>query len=213
MRHPRRVSGVVGVLAALAACGPSEKQSKAGQSQAESVASEPMSHDLGPFFHAEMEMKERVMEVEGTDVADSWLRKMIEHKRGAVELSNILLQKLPSGPVAEMAHATADKQTKEIAELQRLLRNGAPDHQSAFLYQPALAKMHDAMMEAEGVDLSEVWLRKMLAHHKGGVEMSNELLHQKDVPPAIRSKAEATRSGQHREIQMFEYLLRKERNN
>jgi len=201
------------VLAALAACGPSEKQNKADQSRAESVASEPMSHDLGPFFHAEMEMKERIMEVEGTDAADSWLRKMIEHKRGAVELSNILLQKLPSGPVAELARATVDKQIKEIAELQRLLRNGAPDHQSAFLYLPALARMHDAMMEAEGADLSETWLRKMLEHHKGAVEMANVLLHQNNVPPATRSKAEAARSDQHREIQMFEHLLREVRTN
>ncbi len=213
MRYPEKASGLVTMLAALAACGTSEKQSEAVPNQAESASGEPMSHDMGPFFQAEMGMKERIMEVEGTDAADSWLRKMIEHKRGAVEMSNALLQQLPSGRVAGMARATVDKQTKEIAELQRLLRNGAPDHQSSFLYQPALAKMHDAMMEAEGADLSETWLRKMLVHHKGSIEMANVLLRQKNVPMAIRNKAEANRSDQHREIRTFEHLLRKARTN
>lgn len=201
------------MLAALAACGPSERHREAAANQAESAAGETMSHDMGPFFQAEMEMKERIMEVEGADAADNWLRKMVEHKRGAIEMSNVLLQQLPSGRVAGIARATVDKETKEIAELQRLLRNGPPDHQSAILYQPALAKMHDAMMEAQGADLSETWLRKMLAHHKGAVEMANVLLRQKNVSPAIHNKAEAVRNDKQREIQMVEHLFRKVRAN
>ena len=211
MRDLRRVSAAVSMLAALTACGPSEQQSKAARSQAESVASEPMSHDLGPFFQAEMEMKERMIEAEGIDAADSWLRKTIEHNRGAIEMSKALLQQLPSGRVAALARATVDRETREIAALRRLLREGAPDHLSAMPYHPALVRMHDAMMEAQGANPSEIWLRKMQAHHKGSIEIATILLRQKNVPPVIRTKAETTRREQRREIQILEHLLREKR--
>jgi len=43
-------------------------------------------------------------------------------------------------------------------------------------YPPAEMKMHEKMMGAIGSDASETWVRKMIEHHRGGVEMSQIVL-------------------------------------
>src|SRR3546814_15689057 len=39
-------------------------------------------------------------------------------------------------------------------------------------YGPAEMKMHQKMMGAVGPNASETWVRKMIEHHRGGVETS-----------------------------------------
>lgn len=163
-----------------------------------------MSHEMAPFFHAEMLMKERMMNAVGIDAGDNWVRKMIEHHRGAVAMSMIFLQQNPSGDLAEMAQATVDKQTKEIADLEKLVQNGPPDH------QPSMATMHEAMMEVQGADVSEAFMRKMLEHHRGAVAMSDVLLLRGNVSSEIRRKAEKTKSDQQKENRLLERMLRGE---
>lgn len=203
--HTRR-GLLLPLLVSLAACGSdqaaNETPNVAGQ------AADTMSHEMGPFFQAEMLMKERMMNAVGTDTGDNWVRKMIEHHRGAVAISVIFLRQKPSGDVAAIAQSAVDKQTKEIADLGKLVQNGQPDHQSASLYQPAMVKMHDALMEVQDTNVSETFMRKMLEHHRGAVAMSDVLLQQGDVSSEIRRKAQKTKSDQQKEIQALKGMLR-----
>lgn len=210
MRRVSNYTVLLPLLVALAACGSDKAEKQSTNVVGQTPATDTMSHEMGPFFQAEMLMKERMMNAVGIDVGDNWVRKMIEHHRGAVAMSKIFLQQYPSGDLAEMAQAIVDKQSKEIADLEKLVQNGQPDHESASLYQPSMAKMHDAMMEVQGADVSETFMRKMVEHHRGTVAMSDVLLLRRNISSEIRRKAEKIKSDQQKESHLLERMLRGE---
>lgn len=164
----------------------------------------------GPYSEAETRMNEAMMAAVGVNVGDSWVRKMIAHHRGAIEMSNLVLAQNPSADVATMAHEVIAKQTAEIADLEKLVTNGNPDAASAEPFRSAATTMHEAMMAAEGADVSETYLRKMLAHHTGAIAMSDAVLARQGVSPAIRLLAEKVRTDQQQEVAMAEAMLRGE---
>ena len=159
-----------------------------------------------PFAQSEMQMSERMMAAVGTDVGDSWVRKMIEHHQGAIDMSQIVLQQNPTAGVAEMARMTVEKQGKEIEDLRKLVKQGSPNAQSGELYRPAMTQMHQAMMAAKGADVSETFMRKMLEHHRGGVTMSDVAL-QNGVSGTLRQQVQKTRDDQQKEAKMVEAML------
>lgn len=146
-----------------------------------------VSHDLGPFFHAEMEMEEAMMAAEGKDAGDSWLRLMIAHHKGGMEMARVFLQHEPGGPISEFARRELARQTAETSGFTRMLEDGPSSHESAWIYQPAVNAMHDRMMEVQGVGIREAWILKMIEYHRGAVEITSILLKQSNIPPAIRS--------------------------
>ena len=167
-----------------------------------------MADPLKPFGEAEVQMNNRMLAAVGVNAADSWVRKIIEHHRGAVDMSRVVLDLDPSAHVAQMARETIDKQTRDIAELEKLAQQGQPDPQSAAIYRPAIEQMHGAVMAATGSDPSDAWLRKMAEHHRGGVALTDVLLQQQVVPAAIRRQAERTKSEQQRDLALIERMLR-----
>lgn len=162
-----------------------------------------------PYASAEMQMRDRMMAAVGVDASDSWVKKMIEHHRGAIEMSNVLLAQANSGPIVDMARKTKDKQQKDIADLEKMRRDGNPAQQSGELYRPAMMKMHEAMMAAKGADAAETWARRMIEHHRGGVEMSNIVL-QNGAAGEVRQMAQKTIREQNKDIEDLQKLLRGE---
>lgn len=162
-----------------------------------------------PFARSEMAMDQAINAAVGVNAADSWVRKMIEHHKGAVDMSRIVLAQNPSADVAKMAQQTVDKQTKEIADLEKLVASGNPNPASGELYRPATMQMHQSMMAAKGADISETYLRKMLAHHQGAVAMSDVALAN-GATGAVRAQIEKTKADQQKEIGMVEAMLRGE---
>ena len=163
----------------------------------------------GPFADAEMRMDQQMMAAVGSDAGQNWLKKMIVHHQGALDMSRIVLDKNPTADVAKMAQDTISKQGKEIEDLQKLVKEGAPDQRSAELYRPAMMDMHQKMMAASGTDISRTYLQKMLEHHKGAVTMSDVALAN-GVTGALRSQIQKTRADQQKEIAMVEAMLRGE---
>lgn len=163
----------------------------------------------GPFAEAEMRMNEQMMAAVGSDAGQNWLKKMIVHHQGAIDMSRVVLEQNPTADVARMARETITKQGKEIEDLRKLVQEGAPDQRSAELYRPAMMDMHDKMMAASGSNISETYMRKMLEHHRGAVAMSDVALAN-GVTGAIRDKVQKTRSEQQKEIAMVEAMLRGE---
>lgn len=160
-----------------------------------------------PFTQSETAMNERMMAASGATPADSWARKMIEHHRGAVAMSEVVLEQQPTPQVRDMAQKTIEKQRKEIEELQAMTGEEAPaGNQSAELFRPAMMKMHERMMAATGANPSETWTRKMIEHHQGGVEMSDAVLAQ-NPPEQVRAKAQKTKSDQQKEIGELQRML------
>ena len=166
-----------------------------------------MADPNNPFASIEMQMHDAMMKAVGANAGDTWVRKMIEHHKGAVEMSRLALTLNPGEHVAGMAQATIDKQGAEIIALEKLVATGAPDPASAELYRAAGMQMHDAMMAAKGADIAETFHRKMLEHHKGAVAMSVVALAN-GVTGTIRAQIEKTKADQQKEIAEIEAMLR-----
>jgi uncharacterized protein (DUF305 family) len=75
-----------------------------------------------PYPRAEMEMHRKMMGAVGSDVTETWVRKMIEHHRGAIAMSQIVLRETRDPKVREMANKSSAGQRREIEELQAWLR-------------------------------------------------------------------------------------------
>lgn len=199
-----RLAGIsaMALLASLSACG------SADQPSAEATTGTAMKMD-GPFARSEMDMDTALKKAVGVDAADSWVKKMIAHHQGAIEMSRVVLGLQPSADVARMARMTIDTQGAEITALEALANSGAPDPQSGKLYDAAMVKMHGAMMAASGATASETYLAKMLAHHRGAVAMSDIALAN-GASGAVRAQIAETRAEQLKEIAMVEAMQRGE---
>lgn len=198
--------GAVALVSTLSACGSTEEPAT---NVVANDMNAMMADSNNPFAQSEMTMDQAMAAAIGINAADSWVRKMIEHHRGAVDMSRIVLAQSPTADVARMAQSTIDKQGKEITDLEKLVATGTPDPASAELYRPAATQMHNAMMAAKGADVSETYLRKMLEHHKGAVAMSDVALAN-GATGAVRTQIEKTRASQQAEIGMVEAMLRGE---
>lgn len=209
MRRTKSSAISIAVLMSLGACGQeSSDANRATATENSQMANATAMNDPNnPFAQAEMQMNERMMGAVGADAADTWVRKMIEHHRGAVEMSNILLQQSQDENVRQMAQLTIDKQSKEIQDLEKLVRQGAvAASETANLYRPSEMQMHQRMMAAKGETIDETWMRKMIEHHRGAVAMSDVVLAQ-NPPPLVRAMAQRTRSDQMNEIEHLEAML------
>lgn len=207
-------------IAALAACGGASNDQSANDAavtdnmivETNMDAGNPMAMNAAgmeqakPFAPAMMKMNEQMTAAVGTDAGDNWLRKMIAHHQGAIDMSQIVLQHDPTPAVAKVANDTIAKQTKEIAELQKLVKDGPPNQQSAELYKPSMMDMMKGMQGADGANISETYLRKMLAHHDGAIGMSAVAL-QAGVTGAIRDKVEQTKESQAKDARMITDML------
>jgi uncharacterized protein (DUF305 family) len=211
-----KIEFLLGLLpvAALAACGGSNDQAADDAVDMNDVtinadvdvSNETAMNQANLFAPAMMKMSEQMMAAVGADAGDSWVRKMIAHHQGAIDMSQIVLQHDPAPSVAKMARDTIAKQSQEITELQKFIRNGPPDQQSSELYKPAMMDMQKAMKGAKGTNISETYLRKMLAHHDGAIGMSAVAL-QAGIPGAIRDNVEQTKASQSKEARMITDML------
>ncbi len=211
MNKVTKFTALLMATAGLAACGSQADNQVAANEPAmdANMAAGNSMQMSGPFAEAEMRMDEQMMAAVGSDVGQNWLKKMIVHHQGAIDMSRIVLDQNPTADVAKMARETIAKQGKEIEDLQKLVQEGAPDQRSAELYRPAMMDMHQKMMAASGSDVSQTYMRKMLEHHKGAVAMSDVALAN-GVTGTLRSQIQKTRADQQKEIAMVEAMLRGE---
>jgi len=127
MRTTRLALPLAGALL-LAACG--GDRDRVGNEAAEANAAADMNAMTAdannPFAGAEMRMHDAMMAAGGADVSETWVRKMIEHHRGAIAMADVLLAQPGISPaVRAEAERTKAEQEQEIARLERMLRGEA----------------------------------------------------------------------------------------
>ena len=76
---------------------------------------------LVPFKSANMTMHRAMMAAKGADVSETYLRKMLEHHRGAVALSDVVLANGAMGGVRTAARKVKTDQSKEISMIEAML--------------------------------------------------------------------------------------------
>jgi uncharacterized protein (DUF305 family) len=117
----------IGILAAALAATPLAAQSgMAGMDHSQMPG---MDHSkmmqptaANPYGPAEMKMHEKMMAAMGADAGETWTRKMIEHHRGAVEMSQIALRSTQNADVRREAQKAIASQNREIVTLNAMLR-------------------------------------------------------------------------------------------
>ena len=200
-------AGAASALALLVAgCGSNEEAALNEQNTAASDMNAMMVDPNNPFAGSMQQMMGQMMAAVGSNVGQNWARKMIVHHQGAIDMSRIVLDRNPTPEVASLAQETIEKQTREIAEIRKLLEEGPPDQQSAALYRPAMMEMQQKMMAASGSDISETFLLKMAEHHRGAVAMSDIALENGATGP-IRDQVQKTKAAQVKEIEMVDAIL------
>ncbi|HET9639339.1 MAG TPA: DUF305 domain-containing protein [Allosphingosinicella sp.] len=126
-----------------------------------------------------MEMHEAMASAVGSDVSDTWVRKMIAHHQGAVAITDSVVAEGGDPEVAAIARRMGAAQRREIEEMKRWVRkDAAPDPASARPYLASEKQMHEAMTAAGGADSSQAFLRQMIPHHQGAIAMSEIVLAQ-----------------------------------
>lgn len=71
------------------------------------------------------EMMRRMMAATGSNPSETWTRKMIEHHRGALQMSDVVLAQNPPAEIRRRAEQTKADQGREISELERMLQPGS----------------------------------------------------------------------------------------
>lgn len=203
-------SSAVALGLLLAACGSYEgAQNSQNEAAADDNMSSMMADPNNPFAQAEMQMSERMMAAVGANASETWVRKMIEHHRGAVAMNDLLIRQGGDPAVIEKARKTSEDQGREIQQLERMLEAGsigAGTIGNANPYGQFEKTMHDRMMAAKGANLSETWIRKMIEHHRGAVDMSNILIRQGGDPKVLQL-ARMTAQTQQKEIEELERMI------
>lgn len=195
------IIGALAVIAALPGCREKEEPDLTPEQQMNAIM-----EATSPFAEAEIRMDDAMTKAVGVDAGDSWVRKMIEHHKGAIAIAQQTLAMNPDAHVVAMARATIKDETRELADLQKLVRQGAPSRASADLYQSALDRMHQAMMAAGGSSLSQTYHLKMLEQHRGAVATADVALANGVTGP-LRAAVEKVKAHHLEQIQLVEAML------
>lgn len=70
---------------------------------------------------AMMEMHQKMMAAKGADASETFMRKMLEHHRGAVAMSDVALQNGVSGALREQVQKTKNENQKDAAMVEAML--------------------------------------------------------------------------------------------
>lgn len=90
----------------------------------------PPNQESAELYRAAMtDMHQKMMAAKGADVSETFMRKMLEHHRGGVAMSDIALQNGVSGALREQVQKTRDDQQKDAEMIEAML--AGQSHQQA----------------------------------------------------------------------------------
>jgi uncharacterized protein (DUF305 family) len=119
---------MIGILAAALAATPLAAQ-QGGMAGMDHSQMQGMDHSkmmqptpANPYGPDMMKMHEKMMAAMGADAGETWIRKMIEHHRGAVTMSQTVLRNTQNAEIRREAQKTIASQNREIATLNAMLR-------------------------------------------------------------------------------------------
>ena len=145
----------------------------------------PVSNYLDTYYDILDEMKREMTNVKQTaSISRDFITQMIPHHRAAVEMCENVLRYTISEPVSTLARTIIRQQTQGIAEMAAILcpcSTICNSRQDVCCYQrrntQVLNTMFSGMAHVSGVGVEQNFLREMIPHHEGVVQMSENALH------------------------------------
>lgn len=147
-------------------------------------------------------------------VSHNFIVQMIPHHRAAIEMSNNILKYTTDLEVEKIATQIIEEQTKSMEHMQKILPNCkclTNTKEALCLYQRRMNQIMQTMFSAMGAacatnQLNADFLREMIPHHRGAVEMSRLTL-QYPICPELIPILESIIANQERGIMQMQHLL------
>ncbi len=151
----------------------------------------------------------------GDSISYNFIVQMIPHHRAAIEMSRSLLQYTTCVPLQNIALGIVEEQTKSIADMEKIIcicgqHKNCP--QDLCRFQSRIDQIKDTMfqdMKDACADnrINADFMREMIPHHRGAVEMSENTLKY-PICPELIPILNAIIASQERGIAQMERLLR-----
>ena len=138
-----------------------------------------------------------------------FVRQMIPHHQGALAMAKIQQKFGRDESLKEFNDWVILAQTQEIAMMENWLRrrdNGKSCKKAEDYFGPAMKRMHHAMMIRYTGNADVDYVRGMIAHHQGAVDMA-EILLSEGTDPEINDLANAIYDSQTYEIAWMQRWL------
>ena len=150
----------------------------------------------------------------GANMADvMFVQMMIPHHEGAIEMSDLLLTKSGIDPeVIDLAEQIKAAQGPEIEQMEAWLDDwGVPrvdpmdgmDHGGM---NGMTDEDRQALEDASGPEAAELFLRQMIEHHEGAIDMAEDVLDDGEHS-GVRELAESIIESQSAEIELMRSML------
>lgn len=144
-----------------------------------------VSNYLDAYYDILNEMKREMTAVRQTiSISRDFITQMIPHHRAAVEMCENVLRYTISEPVSTLAQTIIHQQTLGIEEMEAILcpcGTVCNSQQVVCCYRrrnvQILNTMFSGMAHASGVGVEQNFLREMLPHHEGAVQMAENALN------------------------------------
>ncbi|WP_199430918.1 DUF305 domain-containing protein [Qaidamihabitans albus] len=148
----------------------------------------------------------------GNEADVTFARDMIPHHQQAVEMAGLVRERTSDRRVAELAERVQRAQAPEIERMTAWLAEwdapAAEAHGAGHGDMPGM--MADTDLEeltgAKGPAFDRMWLRMMIEHHRGAIDMSRTELAE-GAHPGAKELARAIVDAQQAEIDMMNHLL------
>lgn len=113
----------------------------------------------------------------GANLVDTWVRKMIQHQKGAIELAQAALSSNTTPSVKGEADARISSARSLVALLEPQKKlSFTKDKESGQAFTRAILTTFEDMTFEPGPDISKTWLQKMSAYDRGAVRLAGVVL-------------------------------------
>ncbi len=152
----------------------------------------------------------------GKNYDTAWLSQMIEHHRGAVEMSQMCVKNCVDKDIKAAAQKIINAQDKEILQMKTWLKNWyktTPDPKQMALMKADMKPMMDASMSgmtpmagmAMAIDRS--FLEGMIPHHQHAVAMGKDAA-KRALRPELKKFGQTVINDQSKEIKQYQLWLK-----
>lgn len=192
---PRNISGATLLLAAtlLSACSKADNAgTDTSQTAVTNVPATTADTGMAGMDHSAMQT------TPAKDADQEFLRMMVDHHQGLIEMGDTALAKNPSEHIRMDVREMGQKQRAEQKQMIGMLKSDYSEDKMPMV-MPSNASMISEVASKSGADLEKTFRENVIKHHEEALKMIDDYLP-KAVKPTLKSMATKMKSDQQKEI-------------